>query len=154
VRHEVTTYVALGGNLGDARATLVQAIADLAHGPGLRLLSQSPLYRTAPIDSSGADYVNAVVELACKLSAPALLAQLQRLEQLAGRQRPYRNAPRTLDLDILLYGQASMQGPALTIPHPRMRERLFVMQPLADIAPHLVSTSELQALQMQAIERL
>ena len=132
-------YVGIGANLGDARANVEDAIARLGRLPGARLLRASSLYRTAPIESSGDDYVNAVVALDTSLSAHALLAALQDIEQAHGRERPYRNAPRTLDLDLLLYGDAVIDdAPALLVPHPRMHERAFVLAPLAEIAPDLV----------------
>ena len=95
-----------------------------------------------------------MVELETGLAAPALLAQLQRIEQEAGRERPYRNAPRTLDLDLLLYGSASIASAQLTVPHPRMLLRAFVLVPLAEIAPERVSSEQLAAVAHQAIERL
>lgn len=150
----VTAYIALGANLGDAAATVQQAVRALATLPQTRLLRASSLYRTAPIESSGPDYINAVAEISTALSPQALLAALQALEQAAGRERPYRNAPRTLDLDILLYGDVSIDSPTLTIPHPRMQARAFVLQPLAEIAPQRVSPSALAAVLDQAIERL
>lgn len=154
IRPVVSAYVALGANLGDAPATLVQAMHDISASPAIALLSRSSLYRTAPLQSSGPDYINAVIAIETRLSAPALLAELQRHEQAAGRQRPYRNAPRTLDLDLLLYGQARIFSPALTVPHPRMTERAFVLVPLAEIAPDQVSPAQLQAVCSQNIERL
>jgi 2-amino-4-hydroxy-6-hydroxymethyldihydropteridine diphosphokinase len=95
-----------------------------------------------------------VVEVVTELTAPALLAELLTLEHAAGRVRPYRNAPRTLDLDLLLYGDACIRSPALCVPHPRMAERAFVLQPLAQIAPQRVDAADLQATAAQAIERL
>jgi 2-amino-4-hydroxy-6-hydroxymethyldihydropteridine diphosphokinase len=95
-----------------------------------------------------------VAELATHLSAPDLLLQLQALEQAAGRERPYRHAPRTLDLDLLLYGDAQIDSPALTVPHPRMNERAFVLVPLAEVAPQRVGAARLQAVADQAIARL
>jgi 2-amino-4-hydroxy-6-hydroxymethyldihydropteridine diphosphokinase len=106
------------------------------------------------MESSGPDYINAVVKVHTTLSAPDLLAQLQALELANGRERPYRNAPRTLDLDILLFGAARLESAALTVPHPRMGGRAFVLVPLAEIAPHQVSEAQLQAVQNQSIERL
>jgi 2-amino-4-hydroxy-6-hydroxymethyldihydropteridine diphosphokinase len=100
----------------------------------------------------GGDYLNAVVEVETSLPAPELLDRLQQIEQLAGRERPYRNAPRTLDLDILLYGSASIRSPRLTLPHPRMDGRAFVLVPLAEIAPALVAAGQLAAIAGQAIE--
>ena len=149
MRDPVTAYVALGANLGDASATVRQAIADIRSLQGTRLVRQSSLYRTAPVESSGPDYINAVVRISTLLSAPELLVQLQRLEQGARRERPYRNAPRTLDLDILLYGSASIHSPQLVVPHPRMGSRAFVLVPLAEIAPRRVGAQALQAVSGQ-----
>ena len=154
MRSPVTAYIGLGANLGDPVATLVQAMDDVAVLSGVTLVRRSSLYRSAPVASIGPDYVNAVVEIRTVLTAPALLAQLQQLEQLAGRARPYRNAPRTLDLDVLMYGDASIDSEALVVPHPRMNERAFVLVPLAEIAPHSVTAAQLQAVQSQFIERL
>ncbi|MEC5214104.1 2-amino-4-hydroxy-6-hydroxymethyldihydropteridine diphosphokinase [Polaromonas sp. CG_9.5] len=161
-RDAVTAYVALGANLGDAVAALQQASAALAHLPLTRLRQASSVYKTAPIDTDsgsdtpapGGDYFNAVVALETGLTAPALLDQLQQLEQEAGRERPYRNAPRTLDLDLLLYGSAHIDSARLTVPHPRMQQRAFVLVPLAEIAPGCVSDEALIAVQHQRIERL
>jgi len=153
-RTAVIAYVALGANLGDAAQTLRDALHSLAHAPGLRLLTASSLYRTAPIDSSGPDYINAVAEVTTTLSAPDLLTALQAIENGAGRERPYRNAPRTLDLDLLLYGSARIDSPALTVPHPRMWERAFVLMPLREIAPALVTDEMLNAVSGQAIQRV
>lgn len=154
VRSPVTAYIALGANLGEPGATVLKAIADLGAISGVVLLRQSSLYRSAPVASSGADYINAVVEIATVLTAPALLAELQQLEQKSGRQRPYRNAPRTLDLDLLRYGEARIDSATLLVPHPRMNERAFVLLPLAEIAPDQVSAAQLQAVQSQTIARL
>jgi 2-amino-4-hydroxy-6-hydroxymethyldihydropteridine diphosphokinase len=153
-RPEVTAYVALGANLGDAASTLRDALQTLGRTPGIRLTQASSLYRTAPIDSSGPDYLNAVAEVATTLSAPALLAALQVIENAAGRERPYRNAPRTLDLDLLLYGNGRIDSPDLTVPHPRMWARAFVLVPLAEIAPDLVTGQRLSGVAGQVIERL
>jgi 2-amino-4-hydroxy-6-hydroxymethyldihydropteridine diphosphokinase len=154
MRAPVTAYVALGANLGEAGATLLWAMDALAALHGVTLTHRSSLYRTAPIESSGPDYVNAVVELSTTLTAPALLAQLQQLEQTAGRERSFRNAPRTLDLDLLLYGAAHISSPHLELPHPRMMERAFVLVPLAEIAPDKVSEVQLNAVLSQVIARL
>ncbi|NDP40401.1 MAG: 2-amino-4-hydroxy-6-hydroxymethyldihydropteridine diphosphokinase [Rhodoferax sp.] len=146
--------MALGANLGDPQATILKAMNDLALTEGVSLIKCSSLYRTAPVDSSGPDYVNAVVEVRTVLTAPALLAQLQALEQTGGRQRPFRNAPRTLDLDLLTFGEARIQSEPLTIPHPRMGARAFVLVPLAEIAPQVVTAAQLQAVRTQHISRL
>jgi len=132
-------WVGIGANLGDARANVLDAIERLARLPGARLVQTSSLYRTAPIDSSGDDYVNAVASLDTDLDAHALLQALFAIEQAHGRERPYRNAPRTLDLDLLLYGDEIIDdAPTLIVPHPRMHERAFVLAPLAEAAPGLV----------------
>ena len=158
----VRAYVALGANLGDAVAALRQATVALDALPLTRLHMASSLYKTAALDTdSGSDvpaggpvYVNAVVAIDTGLAAPALLEKLQALETLAGRDRPYRNAPRTLDLDLLLYGSARIESARLTVPHPRMTLRAFVLVPLAEIAPDLVTAGQLRAVGHQAIERL
>lgn len=153
-RPVVTAYVALGANLGDSRATIARAMDDISRSAGVTLVQRSSLYRSAPIDSSGPDYLNAVVEILTSLSAPALLAVLQEIETLAGRERPYRNAPRTLDLDILIFAGASIQSAELTIPHPRMFERAFVLLPLSEIAPDQVTSSQLAAVRQQSVKRM
>jgi len=130
-------YIGLGANLGDAGATLRRAAADIAHIPRVHGLRLSPFYSTAPVDSSGPDYINAVAVLRTALSARELLLELQRIELQYGRTRPYRNAPRTLDLDLLLYGSEHIEEPDLVVPHPRMHERAFVLAPLADLEPGL-----------------
>ena len=135
-------FIGLGANLGDARAAVTQAIAQIAQLPQSRLVRQSSLYCSAPVDASGDDYVNAVVEIATGLSPLELLRELQQLELQADRQRPYRNAPRTLDLDILLYGDMQLDSPELTIPHSRLWQRGFVVLPLAEIAPARVSAAQ------------
>lgn len=153
-RTEVTAWVALGANLGDAVNTLREALTVLADLPGVRLAKASSLYSTEPIDSSGPDYINAVAEVATTLTAPELLSALQCIEQDFGRERPYHNAPRTLDLDLLLYGSASVNSPTLTVPHPRMWQRAFVLVPLVEIAPVLVPEAALSAVGQQKISRL
>lgn len=151
---EVVAYIALGGNLGQARATVRSAMEQIAALPQTRLRARSSLYSSAPIDATGPDFINAVMAVDTRLTAPELLSRLQQIETLAGRERPYLNAPRTLDLDLLLYGNASIYSPRLVVPHPRMLDRAFVLLPLADIAPHLVTATQLDAVQGQSIERL
>lgn len=150
----VQVYVGLGGNLGDAQAQVGAAIVALARMPDVQLLAQSSLYGSAPVDAGGADYVNAVVKLQTHLPCLAVLHRLQALEAQAGRLRPYRNAPRTLDLDLLLYGTEVWNTPELTVPHPRMTQRAFVLQPLAEIAPALVTPQQLEAVREQSVWRL
>jgi 2-amino-4-hydroxy-6-hydroxymethyldihydropteridine diphosphokinase len=154
VRHRVTAYIALGANLGDTVASLCKAMSDLADLAGVCLVRRSSLYRTAPFESSGPDYLNAVVEITTCLTAPNLLTKLQALERAAGRERTYRNAPRTLDLDILIYGEARIDSATLTIPHPRMSERAFVLVPLAEIAPQMVTSDQRIGVQGQSISQL
>ena len=131
-------WIGIGANLGDAQGNVLDALARLARMGGSTLLHTSSLYRTTPIDSSGDDYINAVACLDTSLAAHDLLAALQDIEQAHGRERPYHNAPRTLDLDLLLYGDDIIASPTLTVPNPRMHERAFVLQPLLEIAPDIV----------------
>ena len=151
-REPVTAYVALGANLGDAAATLRQAMETMDRWHGTRVTARSSLYRTAPVDAGGPDYVNAVAQLVTELTAPELLRALQDLELLAGRERPYHHAPRTLDLDPLLYGTLRLDSAELTVPHPRMGERAFVLLPLAELAPPLVDAQQLAAVAGQRTE--
>ena len=153
MRQPVTAYIALGANLGDPAAALCQAMDDLNQVNGITVTGRSSLYRTAPIDSSGPDYVNAVVEITTQLTAPALLAALQQIENEAGRERPFINAPRTLDLDVLLFGEAHVHSARLEVPHPRMWARAFVLLPLAEIAPQRVNAAQLLAVRGQTISR-
>jgi 2-amino-4-hydroxy-6-hydroxymethyldihydropteridine diphosphokinase len=153
MRAAVTAYVALGANLGEPMQAVRDALGRIAELPDTALTRQSSLYRTAPVDAAGPDYINAVAEIQTRLTAPELLAQLQRLEIEAGRDRPYRNAPRTLDLDLLLYGDARIDSAALQVPHPRMLQRAFVLVPLAEIAPGRVTQQSLAAVSGQSLER-
>jgi 2-amino-4-hydroxy-6-hydroxymethyldihydropteridine diphosphokinase len=132
-------FIGLGANVGHPRRQLARAVERLAALPRTRLLRVSGNYVTAPIGAAAQpDYVNAVVMLATALPPRALLARLLAIERRQGRRRgpnAPRNAPRTLDLDLLLYGRLRLALPALTLPHPRMHERAFVLRPLVDIAP-------------------
>lgn len=130
-------FISLGANLGDARATLVAALQQIADLPGTVLSRRSGLYRSAPVEAQGPDYYNAVAEVHTFLTPEALLRQLQAIEQQHGRDRPYRNAPRTLDLDLLLFEGVVQADTELTLPHPRMHLRAFVLGPLAELSPHL-----------------
>ena len=116
-------YIGIGSNLGDAIENVTAAMDSLGRLPDTRLEKTSSLYRTTPIDADGDDYVNAVAMLSTGLSSGSLLDALLQIEQTFGRQRPYRNAPRTLDLDMLLYNADCISTERLTIPHPRMMER-------------------------------
>jgi 2-amino-4-hydroxy-6-hydroxymethyldihydropteridine diphosphokinase len=131
----VTAYVGIGANLGDARASVENAFQQLAALPDTRLTGQSSLFRTAPIDAGGDDYVNAVVRIETPLPADELLKKLQEIEHASGRVRSVINAPRTLDLDILLYGTLKISSESLTVPHPRLTQRAFVLIPLLQIDP-------------------
>lgn len=150
----VTAYIGLGANLGDPVKAVTQAMQGISGLRATTLMRSSSLYRSAPVDATGPDFINAVVEVATGLSAQELLLALQQLELVAGRERPHRNAPRTLDLDIVLYGALSVDSQTLVIPHPRMMVRAFVLVPLAEIAPWRVTADQLQAVCMQTITRL
>jgi len=154
LQQRVCAFVALGANLGDATRTLVDAIGAIGRLPETHVTSRSSFYRSAPVDAKGPDFINAVVAIETGLPALELLGQLHAIEHAAGRERPYRNAPRTLDLDLLLYADDVIATPELTVPHPRMRERAFVLLPLAEIAPQRVTPQQLDAVRSQAIERV
>jgi len=154
LREPVRAYIGLGANLGDARAAVLAATQSIAALPHTTVVARSALYRSAPVQAQGPDFINAVVGVDTRLNAPDLLAGLQQIELEAGRQRPYKNAPRTLDLDLLLYGQARISSVTLTVPHPRMGERAFVLLPLAEIAPTQVNSTQLAAVAAQVIEHL
>ncbi len=147
-------WIGLGANLGDAVAALAWALEQLHLQPQVQVQRASSLYRSAPIDAHGPDYFNAVAELSTSLAPQTLLECLQTLELAAGRERPYRNAPRTLDLDIVWFGEHHIATPTLTVPHPRWHERAFVLHPLAELLPERISASQLQAVQGQRITRL
>ncbi len=157
---QVTAYVALGANLGDPQAAVREAMQALDRLPLSHVTHRSSLYRSAPVarnaagPADGPDYINAVAALETQLTALELLDHLQALEQAAGRERSYPDAPRTLDLDILLYGDARIDSPRLTLPHPRMAQRAFVLAPLAEIAPGLVSGAQLHAVADQTLTRI
>ncbi|WP_322068641.1 2-amino-4-hydroxy-6-hydroxymethyldihydropteridine diphosphokinase [Paraburkholderia bannensis] len=131
-------WLGIGANLGDARQTLKDAVVCLAQQRTITIVAKSSLYRTAPIDAGGDDYFNCVVKLETCLTAHDLLALCQRIEHHFGRERPFRNAPRTLDIDVLMFGDAMIDDPDLIVPHPRMTVRAFVLAPLAEIDAELV----------------
>jgi len=133
-----TAYIALGANLGDPAATVRAAFAALANLPHSRLVRSSSLYRTAPVGlTEQPEFINAAAALETTLAPEALLDALFDIEARFGRQRAERNGPRTLDLDLLLYADLELDLPRLTLPHPRLHLRAFVLQPLAEIAPEL-----------------
>lgn len=135
-------WIGLGGNLGDAARTISQALSRLDALPDVDVVRASSLYRSAPVDSSGADYLNAAAELDTMREPQALLDELLAIERALGRERPYRNAPRTIDLDLLLAMRGDeavrIQSPTLTLPHPRLHERAFALAPLAELDATLV----------------
>jgi len=133
----VHAFVGVGANLGDARAQVLAGIAALRELPGAELVACSSLYASAPLDAPGPDYVNAVVALDTTLPADDLLRALHAIETQHGRVRSTPNAPRTLDLDLLLYGEQHSDTAALRLPHPRLHQRAFVLKPLLEIAPQL-----------------
>lgn len=147
----VRVYVGLGANLGDRGEALLQALHAMAVLPQTQLLAVSSLYSSAPVNATGPDYLNAVAAVQTQQSPQDFLQALQTIELAAGRERPYRNAPRTLDLDILLWGDAQLGTPALTVPHPRMHERAFVLRPLAQLDASLVTAEQLAAVADQRI---
>ncbi len=154
-------YVALGANIGDPAAQLNSAVAALDALPATRVLAVSPYYRSAPVGyTDQPDFTNAVLSLETALDAEKLLQALLQIEATLGRQRTFRNAPRPLDLDLLLFGDEARDQPHLTLPHPRMHERAFVLLPLSDIAPDLVVpghgsvASLLSALDQSDLQRL
>lgn len=137
----VFTYIALGSNLGDREGFLREAVANLVRHPAIEVTSASPIYETIahtldPTDERPS-FLNGVVEVSTALKPLHLLEVCQRIEASAGRAREMRWAPRTLDLDLLLYGQEQYEEKALILPHPRLSERRFVLQPLADLVPDL-----------------
>jgi 2-amino-4-hydroxy-6-hydroxymethyldihydropteridine diphosphokinase len=134
---QIFACIGLGSNLGDAAGNVRNALLALATLPATRVTEQSSLFRTAPVDAVGDDYINAVARVCTSLSAEELLQALLGLEQEYGRERPYFNAPRTLDLDLLLYGDQIIASPTLTVPHPRMTTRAFVLIPLLQIDPFI-----------------
>lgn len=154
-------FVALGANLADPVAQVRAALDALTQLPQSRLLRASSLYRTAPVGIHGQpDFINAVAALETALAPHALLAELFAVEARFGRRRDYRHAPRTLDLDLLLYDAETMDTPDLQLPHPRMHLRAFVLTPLVEIAPDCripgrgTAAAWLPAVSMQRLEKL
>ncbi len=130
-------FVGLGANLGDLAATLNAALAELAALPQTQLLAVSSAYRSAPVEAGGPDFLNAVARLQTGLEPLEMLDALQAIELRHGRERPFVNAPRTLDLDVLSQGGLSLDLPRLRLPHPRLHQRAFVLWPLIELAPEL-----------------
>jgi len=132
-------YIGLGSNLAEPQSQVAHALSELGALPRTRLLARSSLYRSAPVGyAAQPDFINAVAALDTALEARELLRELQAIEERHARSRSFANAPRTLDLDLLLFGDERLAEPALVVPHPRMHERAFVLVPLAEIAPDAV----------------
>ena len=153
-------YIGVGANLGNALKTVRAAITEMKIMPETRVSAISSLYRSAPVDASGDDFINAVVRLDTTLPAQSLLEHLQHIERVFGRERSFRNAPRTLDLDLLIYDQTRTSTPSLELPHPRMSDRAFVLLPLLEISPDVqipgkgAAKDYLATVNDQEIERL
>lgn len=154
-------YIGIGANLGNPQQTVRAAITELGTALASTQITQtSSLYLSAPINAQGDDFVNAVVELHTQLSPSELHAELQKIEHRFGRTRYYKNAPRTLDLDLLLYDQCIIDTPTLQLPHPRMVQRAFVILPLLEIAPEVIipghgpARSLLSGVQDQVIQKI
>lgn len=126
-------YIGLGANLGQPEVTLQQAMQALKDRPGVKELTSSKLYRSAPVNAPGPIYVNAVAAVHTTLAPLPLLGVLRQIEAAFGRERHFKNAPRTLDLDLLLYDTLCFETPTLTVPHPRMHQRAFVLKPLIEL---------------------
>jgi 2-amino-4-hydroxy-6-hydroxymethyldihydropteridine diphosphokinase len=156
----VLAYVGVGANLDRPREQVEQGIDALSALPNTQLAAASSLYASAPVDAPGPEFVNAVVALQTSLDAAALLRALHAIEARFGRERSARNAPRTLDLDLLLYGALRSDTPDLMLPHPRLHQRAFVLRPLLEIAPQLevqglgALSDHLERVQDQPIRRL
>ncbi|MBM3361152.1 MAG: 2-amino-4-hydroxy-6-hydroxymethyldihydropteridine diphosphokinase [Betaproteobacteria bacterium] len=151
----VQAFIGLGANLGQAPIQLAWAADRIGEIPQLQVLARSSLYRSQPLECApgDAEFFNAVLSVQTGLSAPDLLKALLDLEERAGRQRPYRNAPRLLDIDLLIYGEGRIDSPLLIVPHPRIWGRAFVLQPLAEVAPDRVSPQALSVVSGQRLER-
>lgn len=158
--HAARAYIGLGSNLGDTIATIHNAIAALEKLPQTRLITCSSLFQSAPYEANGDDFLNAVVVVETSLTPTTLLEQCQSIELAFGRERPFHNAPRTLDLDLLLYDHETINHQSLILPHPRMTERAFVLLPLCEIAPEVIIPGKglachyLPQLSQQRIEKL
>jgi 2-amino-4-hydroxy-6-hydroxymethyldihydropteridine diphosphokinase len=133
MKKSMLTYVGVGANLGDAEKTVCMAMIAMQSIPDTTWKASSSLFSSAPIDATGDNFINAVVVLDTLLDAEELLRQLQKIEQQFGRQRPFKNAPRTLDLDLLLFGNEKIETETLSVPHPRITERAFVLHPLQEL---------------------
>ena len=153
-------FIGLGGNIGDAKQLIKDAIICLAQRPELRVKTRSCMYKSAPVEATGNDFINAVISIETSISPKELLNICLEVENQFGRERPFLNAPRTLDLDLLIYDQMEMADEHLTIPHPRLTQRAFVLLPLLEISPDLTLpnlgklSQYLQQVQHQRIEKV
>jgi 2-amino-4-hydroxy-6-hydroxymethyldihydropteridine diphosphokinase len=144
-------YVGVGSNLDGPQRQVAQALGELDGIPGTRVLKRSSLYRSAPVGyAAQPEFVNAVAALDTTLGPEALLGELQAIEARHGRSRGFPNAPRSLDLDLLLYGEAEQRSARLTLPHPRMHERAFVLKPLLELEPGIAIPGRGRALDLLA----
>ena len=156
----VSAFVGLGANLGDTVRTLASALEALVALPETELVAVSSLYRSSPVDATGPDYLNAAAKLDTALSPEALLHCLQGIELAHGRERPFVNASRTLDLDLLLYADRQIRSQHLCVPHPRLHQRAFVLLPLLELGSDLTAPGlgalrpYLAAVSDQWVERL
>lgn len=156
----VLAYIGIGANLGDAIQTITRAITAMQAIPATTWKASSSLFTSAPVNAAGNDFTNAVVALETTLTAEELLLRLQKIEQQFGRERPFKNAPRTLDLDLLLYGSQTIANTVLSVPHPHMTERAFVLCPLFELNPDIeipgkgLARNYLAAVADQRIHRL
>ena len=153
-RDWVRVFIGMGANAGEPSSQLQLALAALQELPLSKGLRCSRFYRSAPWQAEGPDFINAVAQLDTQFCAPEFLKQLQKIEQSAGRTRPYHHAPRTLDLDLIFFGQACIDSGPLVVPHPRWRERAFVLHPLADLAPERIHVSDWHSVASQVIQAL
>lgn len=153
-------FIGLGGNIGDTKQLIKDAIVCLAQHPELRVQTRSCMYKSAPVEATGNDFINAVISIKTDISPKELLAICLQVETQFGRERLFLNAPRTLDLDLLIYDQVEMTDEYLTVPHPRLTQRAFVLLPLLEISPDLdlpnlgKLSQYLQQVQHQRIEKV
>ena len=161
VTDRVVAYIGLGANIGEPRRQLQRALDELNGLPKTRVTASSSLYQSAPLDHlDQPEFLNAVAQIDTGLAPEALLDLLQEIENRHGRARPFAGAPRTLDLDLLLYGNETIESARLTVPHPRMHERAFALQPLLELDPVISvpgkgsASSLLSACNSQKIERV
>ena len=147
----VVAFIGVGSNFGDSEAFVRAGINELRRSKGITILDTSPFFRSKPFQASGEDYINAVIKIKSLLNPDDLLSTLQFIENQNGRNRSTLNAPRTLDLDLIFFGHSQIDSPRLKIPHPRWRERAFVLLPLHCIAPEWVSDEMLKNVQNKEI---